>query len=341
MRLFLFLLITTPGILHAQYDDLLRNSKISWVAEYTADFEFNPVYNDYLDAEYNLLRVIRLENTRGKSGFFGDLEMSRYFSQVLLDGLNTGQYACFADDQLKQPLTAEQVQRLLQPSVARPGFDHPFDTIVMVIPVEASAIDLFRARQVIYFDQKKQLFGSRLLAFAPVVNRMDEEGNIAERRPVFWIKCAAGKEATSTKDRDASYIFQTYMKDNAPSIEQMQVKKGRLNLQAWAAEEVDRPSHACFSYDGFVPLDKTALRELVFSTDTLVTINEDDQAVIDRIVQTNALLQVEKIRFVQDWVFDERRHTLICRVRAAAPLAAVRDDEGVFRYYKPLFYIRY
>lgn len=321
--------------LHAQYDDLLRNPNITWVAEYTTDFEFNPVYNENLDEEYNLLNVIRLENQGARNGFFSDLEISRYFSQTLLNDLNAGHYACFADDQLQQPLTPEQVEVLLNPRETYYNADHG-DTVLMIHQTRTDDVDLFRVRQVFYFEQKKRRFGSRLIAISPLINRRDPDGNLTDRTPAFWIQCPAEKPPDKKTARTAAYVFQTYMKDNAPGPDHLRVKKGKLDLQDWVAAEVRKPSHACYSYDAFQPLDQAALQNLVFTTDTISPYDDEVQ-----VVTSNAISDVERIRFVQNWIFDGRRHRLYCRLTAAAPLAAKRDSEGNFRYYKPLFYVKY
>ena len=335
MRLLFFLLLTGPNILHAQYDDLLRNPNITWVAEYTTDFELNPVYNENLDEEYNLLNVIRLENQGARNGLYSDLEISRYFSQSLLNDLNAGHYACFADEQLQHPLPPEQVQLLLNPRETYFNADHR-DTVILIHQTRAGDVDLFRVRQVFYFDQKSRRFGCRLLAFSPLINQQDKNGELSGRTPAFWIKCSSNKQPGKKTERNAAYLFQTYMKDNAPAPDQLQVKKGKFDLQNWATAEVRHPSHPCYSYDGFQPLNQAALQDLVFTTDTISPYDDDPQ-----IITSNAITDVEKIRFVQNWVFDERRKSLYCRLTAAAPLAAKRDSEGNFRYYKPLFYVKY
>lgn len=55
----------------------------------------------------------------------------------------------------------------------------------------------------------------------------------------------------------------------------------------------------------------------------------------------NCIGQIEKIRFVQNWYYDERRGRLYVRLVGIAPLAAIRDSDGNFRYFKPLYYLMY
>lgn len=334
--LFLLMLLASP--LLAQYDDLLHNPKITWVAEYTADFECNPVYSDNLDEEYNWIKVLRLENKESTRGFFSEMEVSRHFSEALLRGLNAGHYTCFADEGLQQPIPPAKIKALLNPADTTPGFDHPNDTFVTVHPVEKTDIELFRIRQVFFYEAGRQQFGNRVLALAPLVNQRDAEGNPNGRKAIFWIKFQSPGKA-SRAEAEATYLFQTYMYANAPGQNDFVVKKGKLDLRDWTAHSIEQAAHPILDTDKFEPLDAKALHTAVFNTDTIVRFNDEGQTEIERIVENNAILQVEKIRFVQNWAFDQRRHTLVGRTVAVAPLAAIRDEEGNFRYYKPLFYV--
>jgi hypothetical protein len=49
---------------------------------------------------------------------------------------------------------------------------------------------------------------------------------------------------------------------------------------------------------------------------------------------------IRELRLVQRWYWDERRARLSICLDAVAPLMDVHDDNGNFRYQKPLFYRR-
>lgn len=332
----------SPCDLFSQYDDLLRNPRISWVAEYTADFELNPVYNDNLGDEYNLLNVVRLENTGAVNGLYEETELSWWTSAFMLKGLRDNAFKCFADEQLSQAVSREQMQRLLNRPDTVAGFDHPGDIAIVLNEVRAEEIVLFRARQVMYYDASTRVLGARLLALAPVVAETDSEGNTIGYQPLVWIKTPAltGKAAKKIA-KEATYAVQTRMKENAPVMDQLRPVKGSFDPQRWSYGEVTRPSHRNLSYDGFEALNAADLQKSVFTNDTIVRYNDEGETEIERIVPVDATQRVERIRLVQNWYIDERRGLLDCRVVAVAPLAAVRDSEGNFRYYRPLFYVKY
>lgn len=335
------LLTLTPALLRAQYDDLLQKRRYTWVAEYTADYELNPQYSDLVETEMNLAQVVRLQNPQGRNGLFPELEMPHYLSEALLQGLQAGHFACFADEQLAQPLLHWQVDRLLNKcDTIVTAADEPFS--VVVSPLPAREIDLFRVRQVLFFDARKKAFGARLLAIAPVVNLRDGEGNFIGRKPLLWIKVPPQRNCQSRKAaRAANYVVQTFMRENAPAPDDLKAAKGPLNLRKWAADDVRRPAHTALDYTDFRVLDKAQLRAQIIKNDTIVVFAPDTFMETPVVVQENAAERVEKIRLVQNWYYDERRHRLTTLVVAVAPLAAVRDEDGYLRYYKPLFYSRY
>jgi len=339
--LFVFVFLCPASILHAQYDDLLQKRRYSWVAEHTTDYELNPQYSDLVEVEMNLAQVVRLQNPQGRNELFPELEVPHYLSAALLQGLQAGHFTCFADEQLTQPLPHWQVDRLLnQRDTIVTAADEPFS--VVVSPLPARDLDLFRVRQVLFFDARKKAFGARLLAIAPMVNLRDGEGNFIGRKPLLWIKIPDQRNCQTRKiARAANYVVQTFLRETALDPDHLKAAKGRLDLRKWAANEVRRPAHKTLDYTDFRVLNPAQLRAQIIKNDTLVVFAPDTFMETAVVVQEDATERVEKIRLVQNWYYDARRHRLASKLVAVAPLAAVRDADGYLRYYKPLFYSKY
>lgn len=319
--------------LNAQYDDLMRNPKVSWVAEYKTEFELNPEYSNVLDTEYNLVELIRLSNVNQTNGLFADagLNYSFYFSQHIYSGLAAGQFQCFADEALLQPLPAEQVKERL----------HRLDT-VLADEAKFKALLTFRVRQVFFYNQSDRQFGARLLAIAPVVYAPDAEGAWHHQGPLLWIKSSEyDKKQRRMIRQNAAYVWQTRMKANAPRPEDLSVKKGQLDFRQWARSEAQSPSHRCLAYDTYQPLDRAALHALIFTTGIPTQVNADGVTPVQQPLRKDATEQVVRLRFVQHWYFDAQSAGLYCALAAVAPLAAVRGADGEIRYEKPLFYVKY
>lgn len=111
--------------LHAQYDDLLRKNRYTWVAEYTADYELNPLYSETVESEMNLTQVIHLGNEAKQNGLYHDLNLKYYLSDVLLPALRSGAFACYADEHLTQLLASSQIEKRLTHSDTVASFDPP------------------------------------------------------------------------------------------------------------------------------------------------------------------------------------------------------------------------
>ncbi len=328
MRLLFFLLIAWPAFLRAQYDDLLRKKRYTWVAEYTCDYELNPIYNEWI----NYVHVIRLENPEGWNGLIPEFEIPYYLSGAILKGIVSGKFVCFRDSTLTQRLPYLEIDSLL---VRKDTFVSICDGEIKVNKTEISPnqINLFRVRQVFFYDSRKQIFGSRLLAVAPVVNIYDPDGNFQGRQPLLWIKIPAQDAFVNQKQiKSSNYIFQTFMEENAPKLETIKTVKGRLDLKKWATDEVRSPTSRLYSCDKLVPVDKAVLQKQVFTNDTI--------ALLDTVIM-NDIDRIENICFVQQWYYNERRHRLAMHIVAVAPSAAFRDLKGYQLPMKPLFYSKY
>lgn len=334
-----FILACFSSQLQAQHDDLLQNSKISWLAEYTTDYELNPAYNTKLETEANLLELQRLVNNNGKNGLFpdSDVNIPYYFSQKIYAGLKAGEFQCFEDVGLKMPLTQEEVlaRFMWKDSSSIDGFvaENEYGTEAFVT---------FRVRQLFYYNQTKREYGMRLLALAPIPWTSDADGYMIEHEPLLWIKIPQlDKKQRKSLVKKANYILQTRTQENSPSADQMTALKGIFDIQAWATSEVSRPSHKSLSVDDYESLKQAELQKLIFTADTITALNDAGQAVIDRIIQHNALDDVQKIRFVQNWYFDEQRLWFDCELTAVAPMATIVAAGGLFEFDKPLFYVKY
>jgi hypothetical protein len=342
IRLLLACLFISPA-LHAQYDDLLRDPDIVWAAEYTTDFEMNPGdETEQFPRRFNTVDVVQFHNSGVENGLYGrKIFAQKYLSEQILLKMAREGFVCYKDSLLNTPMTQEE---LLQATVK---IDTAYSSCegggqFHIIRNELDFFDLwcFRIRQVFWYDQKSKTFGSRILAFAPVVDIKDEEGNYKASRPVFWIK-ANDRSRKHLKDKDFNYIFQTKMRDNAPRLEDFEVLKGSFDFRKHFEQELRTPSRPCFEASEYKPADTATLIAGCFYVDTIISFHPKTNEEQISIEPRNCIETIEKVRFVQNWYYDERRGHLYTRVAGVAPLAAVRDSEGELRFYRPLFYQMY
>ncbi len=327
----------------AQYEDLLNDRNISWVAEHTTDFRLDP--GNYNWDSYEILNdvtIMQLSDPPTDFGVSKFQDLDRFFSQKFWGDILENAYAIYEDEQLEMPLAKEKMLQLLT-SVDTVTFFDPdtFEEKVMIVSNEIGYGDIaaFRVRQVFYYDKTKKFFGSRLLAVAPVVqNRNMAVDFLDESQPLFWLKMQPPKNAEKLTAKDVAYSIQTVMGSIAPGLQDFVPKRGRIDFLQLIVNEVSEPSRPVLDND-FHPIPPASLQGHVIVTDTVVTYTPDTYEERIEIVQRNVIKDVESISFVQQWFFDGAKNLLFNRVVAIAPRIAVKDLEGNIQYNQVLFYM--
>lgn len=330
----------------AQWADLLRNPEVTWVAEYTTDYlmdlegEEDYAYED----KPNYIDLLQFINTDNEHDLYGrNLQPSKYLSQQLLNAARDTQFQCFKDSSCRLELsTTERYHSLTKLDTAIGCCDCPLSEMYRIIKNDVSFEDVwcFRTRQIYWYDRKRARFDARLLAYAPVVFTKDNEGNTTGTRTLFWVK--AGELSPKTlKTKSFNYVFQTKMLHNAPSHNVLKVIKGALDFKKHFAKELSFPSYPLVNASTYQPASSDTLSAICFGTDTIISYDPTTYEEIIQLESRNCIELIERIRFVQNWYYDERRQRLYCRLVGVAPLATIRDVEGRFRFFKPLFYQMY
>lgn len=336
-----FVCLVSTSLAQAQYDDLLRNPDITWVAEYTTDFEMNPENEDELySRRFNYLDVIQFQNSGIENGLYGNkIFAKKYLSQQFLKNASRKGFSCYKDSLVSNLLAKEEFFSTMSKTDTAVGGCYN-DTFIIQNDVSYEQVWCFRVRQVFWYNQKNKAFESRVLAYAPVIDIKDKEGNFAGTRALFWLK-ADINPSKFFKNKRFNYIFQTKMKDNAPRFEDFKVIKGSFDFKKFFGAEIEKPSRRLFDQSTYDLVNTQALQSECFGADTIVTFHPETYEEQISIEPRNCIEQIERIRFVQNWYYDERNHRLYARLAGIAPLAAIRDAEGELRYYKPLFYQMY
>ena len=97
--------------------------------------------------------------------------------------------------------------------------------------------------------------------------------------------------------------------------------------------------------DKFSKKLKTAeVRAMLFRKDTIVVLEPDATDYEEKITVVENEINwedVKRFRLKEAWFFDTKTSTLRSRILGIAPVIDVRDDEGNFRFEKPLFWVYY
>lgn len=336
-----FLWLTAcPFFVSGQINDLLRNPDVSWVGEYTTDYVLNPEDEDSVYPPLNDLDVIQFQNPASESGLYGTRYLALYLSEQLYRHVQNPDFQCYTDSAVQQVMTRDE---LLKRVIVQDTAGYSICDGSLMIRNEEVRFDevrRFRVRQIFWYNRKSRAFDGRFIAFAPVVVAKDKNGDTLGTRALYWLK-AGENEPKRLKNKQFNYIFQTKTGSNAPRPADIKTLKGRLDFRELVAEEIKKPSHPRLDASEFQPISTEQLMKICYVTDTVITYDPASHEEKIAIEHRSYVDQVERIRFVQNWYYDERQNRLFCRLTGMAPLAAIRDREGVFRYYKPLFYVIY
>lgn len=91
-----------------------------------------------------------------------------------------------------------------------------------------------------------------------------------------------------------------------------------------------------------IPLSLTDVESILMRKDTILLWDPEDYTEQGREVRTELNWEdVRRYRLKESWFFDTRTSTLRVRILGIAPLIDVLDEDGNFRYEKPLFWVHY
>lgn len=90
------------------------------------------------------------------------------------------------------------------------------------------------------------------------------------------------------------------------------------------------------------PLSSEDVRAMLYKRDTIVVFDPDTYEEQVTVVENQLNWEdVRRFRLKEVWFFDTRTSTLRVRILGIAPMVDVKDDQGNFRFEKPLFWVYY
>lgn len=93
------------------------------------------------------------------------------------------------DDEFTQAMTQEEMQNLGSSVDTIITFDpETFEEIVQVVVNDLNPEDIkkYRIKEVYFFDEEKSTLDVRILGIAPIIDRVDNNGNFLNSGPMFW-----------------------------------------------------------------------------------------------------------------------------------------------------------
>ncbi len=171
---------------------------------------------------------------------------------------------------------------------------------------------------------------------SPPLDDITERTVIAEHHPLKYQKI---READILWETRLWRIIDTREKMNLPFVAP---ESPLFSILSEAALNGDLTVYSTENDHFSKPLSEKELQNILFKTDTISTWNMDQDQEEIRVVQSDLNWEdVKRFRLKESWFFDANTGTLRVRILGIAPLIDVRDENGDFRYEKPLFWVHY
>ena len=208
-------------------------------------------------------------------------------------------------------------------------------------------IKIFRAHQIIAYQPATATWKVKVIAVAPLVIRRDDAGTFMYIEPLFWIKVTDKKVKLNASD--ITWAVRTRGRQMEA---QLNVKK--LILEAKKSQADFPMGHFLdkISKDERIPLYGVAsMKEPKLTTleRKNVLSRIDTIQMIDPVTYESSLkivtikteaADLERVRIVQEWAWDNRRKTMSVRLHSIAPMKDITNESGEFLYSAPIFYRR-
>jgi gliding motility associated protien GldN len=199
----LVLTVITPTFVWAQPDNSSNVTESGNADQVTPRDNF---YNRYLYTEKQVIpydfihekdvfwerRIWRLIDIREKMNHaFKNEKEGESFIEIILAHAKTGDITLYHtfNDEFTEAMTQEEMQNLGSSVDTIITFDpETFEEIVQVVVNDLNPEDIkkYRLKEVYFFDEEKSTLDVRILGIAPIIDRVDNNGNFLNSGPMFW-----------------------------------------------------------------------------------------------------------------------------------------------------------
>lgn len=375
-RLLFFILF--PVSAEAQYERILKNPDVIWAAEMNMTYYLHPPLswdsvppNDiifwknydpknhipYEGSEMLMEKILAVARSGDWTAwqFAGESVSVKHLLIPLLDP--EGPSLQIADT--VRQISAYEVSRILEPYgltvVLNPdtGEDELKET---PNTWDITTYYAIRAKQLLYFDEKKGDFELLTYAIAPVrlFKRYEYDRSIGENRVYlsdfipFWLKMPdfsgrKSRKQPSVNDSNISWAAQIKTLGNSPELENLRPLKDLKPPVMQVLLDRFRTDAKFKVYDTTdEPIPFEVRRDILMSIDTLIMF--DPETYEEKIEIGKNELRAEdfpRLRLIQNWYWDDRQQRLVIQLQSFAPLLSIiRPYLRQIHYEQPLFYRR-
>jgi len=148
---------------------------------------YEPIREADLFWEKRIWRVLDIREKMNRPFSYPDAP----FFQILVDGVESGEIATYAEEDFKRKLTNEDLTQMLF-SVDTAFVTNPetYEEELTIVQNEINFADIkrFRIKEIWFFDEESSVVNVRILGIAPVKDVYDENtGDYLFEQPLFWL----------------------------------------------------------------------------------------------------------------------------------------------------------
>ncbi len=337
------LCLSLPYLAISQYQDLLKNSDITWIAEFEMDLSFNL---EQSGENTNKVTPKKSLQTKGVAGDSRDL-----IAEFMYDHITNGEVLAYETSSLLMPFGFDQILDKVS----------SYDTITNVDPATSeekeqivknefdhSSLKTCRTKQALYFNGKTNSLGTYLIAIAPLMEISRPDESPMQKEPLGWIKMDDLPNNVYSENLSAVTWAATIETNATPlDFSKLKVVKGGLDFRKFLYDNAINGSHQVedgrSGYGSSHFITKQEIEKVYTNRiDSVITFDPATYTDNVEIVMSNFKpTQINNCYLVQDWFYIPEKKLLTNRLKAITPIIPVIDYKGQIRYYQPLYYIRY
>ena len=170
----------------------------------------------------------------------------------------------------------------------------------------------------------------------PPLDDITQRSVIAEHQPLAYQPI---READIFWEKRLTRIVDTREKMNLPFVSP---ESPLFNILAEAALQGDLPIYSTEDDHFTKQMNNEDLKKELFQKDTIFNIDVETGEERTEIVENSINWEdVKRFRLKESWFFDANTGSLRVRILGIAPMIEVKDENGDFRFEKPLFWVYY
>jgi hypothetical protein len=348
--LFCFLFLALNHVLNAQFADLIKDKNVAWVGESTIDVRLDMLHDKALYEEFDRTKYvlegldilkIQADNIEIEEGF-------SVFATILLEAAKNKQIVAYSDSLCLHPIDVINVitkSDTIYPCFAT-TYEIPGYTIVQNA-LNAEDIKVFRVYAITSYSPKNGRWNSQTMSIAPLKMISDEAGRFISWQPIFWVK--VDNKKIDINSRDITWAARTRPRgqEGMLHLNTLKVhKKTEANMPMLHFLELAKNNKQMRLYKGArqkkEQLTFNEIQTIFCSTDTIIKTNPitDKQTIVFKENKLD-VNEINQVRLVQEWAWNDKRKTLSVRTLGIAPMKQVNNEAGEFLYIMSLFYQRF